>query len=195
MVIMLWLVCCTTFPCRQCCYTVFTVRGWLFLLYQLSFCSTYSKFVIVSCVIFVLHSCVVILSVPVVCMVHLFFVLYLTVYCCPCWACPIGSCLLVWGGGEGSVIVPQLVRCQWGGWGGVIVLLRNTSNYAKHALDHQHPFGPIQETMQILQYQKKGTHLNTIERFFIFKDYLINNHPNDEFNINTNKFFEAILKT
>jgi len=72
---------------------------------------------------------------------------------------------------------------------------RNTSNYAKHALDHQHPFGPIQETMQILQYQKKGTHLNTIERFFIFKDYLINNHPNDEFNINTNKFFEAILKT
>jgi len=31
---------------------------------------------------------------------------------------------------------------------------RNTSNYAKHALDHQHPFGPIQETMQILQYQR-----------------------------------------
>jgi len=71
----------------------------------------------------VLHSCVVILSVPVVCVVRRFSVLYLTVYCCPCWACPIGSCLLVWGEGEGSVIVPQLVRCQWGGWGGVIVLL------------------------------------------------------------------------
>ena len=31
------------------------------------FCSTYSEFIIVSCVIFMLHSCVVILSVPVVC--------------------------------------------------------------------------------------------------------------------------------
>ena len=72
---------------------------------------------------------------------------------------------------------------------------RNTSNYAKHALDHQHPFGAIQETMQILQYQRKGTHLNTIERFFIYKEYLTNNHLNDEFNINLNKIFEAILKT
>jgi len=46
---------------------------------------------------------------------------------------------------------------------------RNTSNYAKHALEHSHPFGPIQETMQILQYQAKGAHLNTIERYLIYK--------------------------
>jgi len=46
---------------------------------------------------------------------------------------------------------------------------RNTSNYAKHALEHSHPFGPIHETMHILQYQGKGTHLNTIERYFIYK--------------------------
>jgi len=26
---------------------------------------------------------------------------------------------------------------------------RNTSNYATHALEHSHPFGPIHETMQI----------------------------------------------
>ena len=39
-VIKLWLVCCTKFPCREVllhCYTVFTVRGWLSLLYQFSF--------------------------------------------------------------------------------------------------------------------------------------------------------------
>jgi len=30
---------------------------------------------------------------------------------------------------------------------------RNTSNYAKHALEHSHLFGPIHETMQILQYK------------------------------------------
>jgi len=45
-----------------------------------------------------------------------------------------------------------------------------------------------------LQYQRKGTHLNTIERFFIYKEYLITSQLNDEFNINPNKIFEAILK-
>ena len=39
------------------------------------FCSTYFEFIIVSCVIFVLQSCVVILSVPVVCVVRLFSIL------------------------------------------------------------------------------------------------------------------------
>jgi hypothetical protein len=46
---------------------------------------------------------------------------------------------------------------------------RNTSNYAKHTLEHSHSFGPIHETIQILQYQGMGTHLNTIERYFIYK--------------------------
>jgi hypothetical protein len=39
---------------------------------------------------------------------------------------------------------------------------RNNSNYAKHAQTHSHSFGPIHTTMQILQYQNKGAHLNTI---------------------------------
>jgi len=46
---------------------------------------------------------------------------------------------------------------------------RNTPNYTKHTLEHSHPFGPIHETMQILQYQGKGAHHNTIERYFIYK--------------------------
>jgi len=71
---------------------------------------------------------------------------------------------------------------------------RNTSNYAKHALEQLHPFGPIQDTMQVLQYQRKGTHLNTIERFFIYKEFSINNHLNDKFNITPNRIFEALLK-
>ena len=43
-VIMLWLVCCTTLPCRAVllyCYTVFTVRGWLFFVVSVVFCGTY----------------------------------------------------------------------------------------------------------------------------------------------------------
>ena len=39
------------------------------------------------------------------------------------------------------------------------------SNYAKHLTEHTHAFGPIQDTMQILQRQNKGAHLNTTERY------------------------------
>ena len=70
----------------------------------------------------------------------------------------------------------------------------NTSNYAKHALEHSHPFGPIHETMQILQYQAKGAHLNTVERYFIYKEFSNNNHLNDNSNIAPNKIFDGLLK-
>jgi len=69
-----------------------------------------------------------------------------------------------------------------------------TSNYAKHALEHSHPFSPIQDTMQILQYQNKVAHLNTVEKYFIYKEFCINNHLNDESNKARNKIFDALLK-
>jgi hypothetical protein len=59
----------------------------------------------------------------------------------------------------------------------------HTSNYAKHILEQSYSFGPIHDTMQILQYQNKGNHLNTIERFYIYTEFTKNNHLNDEYNI------------
>ena len=40
----------------------------------------------------------------------------------------------------------------------------HTSNYAKHLIEQAHAFDSIQNTMEILQRQTKGAHLNTIER-------------------------------
>jgi hypothetical protein len=68
------------------------------------------------------------------------------------------------------------------------------SNYAKHTVEQSHSFGPIQDTMQILQYQNKGKHLNTIELFHIYAEYINNNHLNDEHTIPPNKIFDALLK-
>ena len=77
-VIRLWLICCTTFPCRQCCCTVtlfsLCVVGcfcWISFLLQYLFLSALLWVALFS----VLHSCVVILSVPVVCVERLFSVL------------------------------------------------------------------------------------------------------------------------
>jgi len=67
------------------------------------------------------------------------------------------------------------------------------SNYAKHILDKSHSFGPIHNTVQILQSQDKGTHINTIEQYYIYTEFTINNHLNDEHNISPSKIFDALL--
>jgi len=69
----------------------------------------------------------------------------------------------------------------------------HTSNYAKHILDKSHSFGPIHNTVQILQYHNKGAHLNTIEQYYIYAEFTKNNHLNDEHNISPNKIFDAPL--
>jgi hypothetical protein len=47
--------------------------------------------------------------------------------------------------------------------------------------------------MEILQYQKKSI-LNTVKRFYIYKEASVNNHLNDEHTIPSSKIFETILK-
>ena len=67
------------------------------------------------------------------------------------------------------------------------------SNYAKHLSELKHSFGPIQDTMWILQRQNKGAHLNTIERYYIYREFTKNNRLNDEQTISPNKIFEALI--
>jgi len=48
--------------------------------------------------------------------------------------------------------------------------------------------------MHILQYHDKGTHLNTMERYYICAEFSKNNRLNDEHTIFPNKIVEALLK-
>jgi hypothetical protein len=48
--------------------------------------------------------------------------------------------------------------------------------------------------MQILQFQKKGPHLNTIEWFHIHKEAAANNHLNGDYTISNNRIFDTILR-
>jgi hypothetical protein len=45
--------------------------------------------------------------------------------------------------------------------------------------------------MQILKCHSKVTQLNTIERYYIYAEYIKNNHLNDEHTIISNKIFEV----
>src|SRR5215469_4544053 len=73
-------------------------------------------------------------------------------------------------------------------------LNKDYSNFAKHINTHAHSFGAIDTTMTILKKQGRGTHLNTLERFYIHKEASHNNHLNDNHTILPNKIFDTILK-
>src|SRR5215510_14141111 len=74
------------------------------------------------------------------------------------------------------------------------LLQKNPSSSYAHLLNETHPFGPIQDTMQILHHHRKGPHLNTIERFHIYTEYMNGSHLNDEHTIFPNKIFESLIK-
>jgi len=71
----------------------------------------------------------------------------------------------------------------------------HASKFAQHLLEQAHSFITIDNTMQILHYQKKSAHLNTVQRYYIHVEFAANNHLNDGQNIFPNPIFEAILKT
>jgi hypothetical protein len=70
----------------------------------------------------------------------------------------------------------------------------HTSRFAPHLIEHNHSFGTIHNTMQILRHNRKGPHLNTLERFHIYVEYITNNYINDNQNIFLNKIFDILLK-
>jgi len=69
-----------------------------------------------------------------------------------------------------------------------------TSNFATHLIEKSHSFGTIHNTMRILKHHIKGTHLNTVARFYIYAEYIKKNHLNDKHTTTPNRIFEVLLK-
>ena len=57
-----------------------------------------------------------------------------------------------------------------------------------------HTFESTENSMQILNYQEKGPHLNTIERFYIHTQASSENQFNDKWTLFPTKIFDSILK-
>ena len=72
---------------------------------------------------------------------------------------------------------------------------RPSSIFAQHLNEHAHSFGTINNTMQVLHYQKNGPHLNTIEYFYIQIEVASNDHLNDSHTVFPDRIFDTILKT
>jgi hypothetical protein len=70
----------------------------------------------------------------------------------------------------------------------------HSSQFAQHLHEHTHPFGSIDNIMQILHHQKKGPHLNTLGWFYTHKEAASGSHVDDNQTIFPNRIFDAILK-
>jgi hypothetical protein len=68
----------------------------------------------------------------------------------------------------------------------------NSSGFTKHLTEHMHSFGLINKIMETILCHKKGAHLNMLERFHIFSEFVKNNSLNDPLTTVPNAIFKAI---
>jgi transposase-like protein len=67
------------------------------------------------------------------------------------------------------------------------------SSFATHLLDNNHSMGPIGEVMDVLHTTRKGKYMDTVEKFYIYKETWKNNQINDKNTVKPNAIFEVLL--
>jgi hypothetical protein len=66
------------------------------------------------------------------------------------------------------------------------------SSFATHLLDNNHSIGPISEIMEIFYTTSKGTFMDTVEKFHIYRETQANNQINDKNTIKPNTIFDTV---
>jgi hypothetical protein len=59
----------------------------------------------------------------------------------------------------------------------------NYNSKFSHLSETGHAFGKTDDIIEVLHYDKKGRHLDTMERYYIYRETMKNNQLNDEQNI------------
>jgi hypothetical protein len=60
-----------------------------------------------------------------------------------------------------------------------IIINNSNSRYLNHMLNTGHTYGVMMDTMDIITTGRKGKHLNTLERYHIYRTNRENLHMND----------------
>jgi hypothetical protein len=68
----------------------------------------------------------------------------------------------------------------------------SNSGYSNHILNTGHTYGTMTDTTDIRTMERKGNHLNTLERYHIYKSSKENLHMNDTYVDIRNPIFEAL---
>jgi hypothetical protein len=71
----------------------------------------------------------------------------------------------------------------------------SNSGYSNHILNTGHKYGTITDTMDIIRTHRKGKHLNTLEKYYIYKVNRDNFQMNDTNTDTHNPIFKALHET
>jgi hypothetical protein len=68
------------------------------------------------------------------------------------------------------------------------------STFAQHLLENEHAIGPLEEIMETIHFTNKGRLMNTLEKFYIFRETRLNIQINDKSTVKPNIIFDTIVK-
>jgi ferritin-like metal-binding protein YciE len=69
----------------------------------------------------------------------------------------------------------------------------NKSKFAQHLSDNKHSIGPMENIMGVIHTTSEGRMLDTMEKFYIYKETQINNQINDKYTVQPNVIFETLI--
>jgi tRNA U38,U39,U40 pseudouridine synthase TruA len=70
----------------------------------------------------------------------------------------------------------------------------NISKFAQHVIEEGHALGPMNDIMDVLHVASKGTMLDTLERFHIYKETKLGTQISDKLTVQSNPIFEALIQ-
>jgi len=65
----------------------------------------------------------------------------------------------------------------------------NKSKFTQHLIDNNHSIGPIENIMGLIHTTSKGKMLDTMEKFYIYRETQMNNQLNDKCIVKPNVIF------
>jgi tRNA U38,U39,U40 pseudouridine synthase TruA len=69
----------------------------------------------------------------------------------------------------------------------------NKSKFAQHLLEGN-SFGPVEDITDTIHIANKGRMLDTLERFYIYRETQRDNQINDKLTVKSNAIFEALVQ-
>jgi len=70
----------------------------------------------------------------------------------------------------------------------------NKSKFAMHLLENHHSIGHMDDIMEILYITNKGRLMDTIEKYYIYKETKNGNQINDKNRVKQNKIYDAVIQ-
>ena len=75
-----------------------------------------------------------------------------------------------------------------------LIPLTNTLKFAQHLMQSGHAVGPMEDILDVVHITNKGKMMDTLERFYFFKETKNIKQINDNLTLKTNVIFETVFR-